>query len=100
MAIQIEARKVYHASSPMIGAGLIQVIGGSITIYGSNKTEYDPETKKLVVPAWNDLISTGDTIAEGFHPLTGLPEWFGIDGDATEVWVKMCVDQRIEPGEE
>ena len=98
MAVKIEANKVYHASSPMIGAGLIQVVGGSVTLKGSNVTEFDPETKKLIVPAFSDLIETGDTLSEGFHPLTGLPEWFGFEGGG-EVWVKMGVDQRIAPGE-
>lgn len=98
MAIQIEAKKVYHAQTPNIGAGLIQVVGGSATLKGSNVTEYDPDTKKLIVPAFDDLIATGDTLEEGFHPLATLPEWFGFEGSGT-VWVKMCVDPRIEPGE-
>jgi len=98
MAVQIQPNKVYHSQSPMIGAGLIQVVGGPITIMGSNVTEYDEVTKKLKVPAFSELISSGDELEEGFHPLTSLPEWFGITGNGT-VWVKMCVDQRIEPGE-
>jgi hypothetical protein len=99
MAIKIDPNKVYHAQSPAIGSGLIQVIGGSVKIVGSNVTEYEEDTKKLIVPEFSSLIETGDELSEGFHPLAGLPEWFGIKGSATAVWVKMCVDPRIEPGE-
>ena len=99
MAVKIEANKVYRSQNPMIGAGVIQVIGGYVTIKGSNITEYDPDTKKLLVPAFSDLIETGDTLDEGFHAMTSLPEWFGIEGSG-EVWAKMCVDGRFVPSEE
>lgn len=99
MAFRIEPNKVYHAQSPAIGSGIIQVIGGTVQLVGSNVTEYEPETNKLKVPEFSTLIPTGDEdLTEGFHPLAGLPEWFGFKGSATAVWVKMCVDPRIEPG--
>ena len=99
MAYKVETNKVYHAQNPNIGSGIIQVIGGTVKLVGSNVTEYEPQTNKLKVPAFSTLIETGDELAEGFHPLAGLPEWFGFKGSATAVWVKMCVDPRIEPGE-
>lgn len=95
MAYKIETGKVYHASSPMIGAGLLQVVGGSVTLKGSNVTEYDPDTKKLIVPEFSNLVNTGDSLSEGFHPMATLPEWFGFEGSG-EVWAKMCIDPRIE----
>lgn len=96
MAYKIELDKVYHAQTPMIGAGLFQVIGGSVQLVGSNVTEYDEETKKLKVPEFSDLVSTGDeALTDGFHSMTALPEWFGFTGSG-EVWAKMCVDPRIE----
>ena len=98
MAVKIEANKVYRSLNPMIGAGVIQVIGGSVSIKGSNVTEIDPATKKIIVPSFNDLAATGDTLGEGFHAMTSLPEWFGVEGDA-EVWAKMCVDGRFEPAQ-
>ena len=96
MAVKIEANKVYRSQNPMIGAGVIQVIGGSVTWKGSNVTEIDPDTKKIIVPSFSDLIATGDTLGEGFHAMTSLPEWFGVEGSG-EVWAKMCVDGRFEP---
>ena len=99
MATKIEPNKIYHAQSPEIGAGIIQVIGGTVKLVGSNVTEYEQQTNKLKVPAFSTLIETGDELSEGFHPLAGLPEWFGFKGSAEAVWVKMCVDPRIEPGE-
>ena len=98
MAVKIEANKVYHAQTPNIGSGLIQVVGGSVTLKGSNVTEYDPVTKKLIVPAFSDLVDTGDSLSTGFHSMATLPEWFGFTGSG-DVWVKMCVDPRIEPGD-
>jgi len=96
MAYKIEANKVYHASQPALGAGLFQVIGSSVQLMGSNVTEYDEETNKLKIPAFNELVETGDDeLEEGFHAMTTLPEWFGFTGDG-EVWAKMCVDPRIE----
>ena len=99
MAVQIQPNKVYHSQSPMIGAGLIQVVGGPITIMGSNVTEYDEVTKKLKVPAFSELISSGDELEEGIHTLAGLCEWIGFDGDADEIWVKMGIDARITPAD-
>ena len=96
MATKVETNKVYKCQSPAIGGGVIQVIGGSVTLKGSNVTEYDETTKKLIVPKFSELIDTGDTIEEGIHPLTGLPEWFGFEGSAEAIWVKMGVDPRIE----
>lgn len=95
MAYKIEANKVYHAQTPAIGAGLFQVIGGSVTLMGSNVTEYDEDTGKLKVPAFSDLVATGDSLSSGFHSMATLPEWFGFSGSG-EVWAKMCVDPRIE----
>jgi hypothetical protein len=95
MAYKIESGKVYHAQNPNIGAGLFQVIGGSITLKGSNVTEYEEQTNKLKVPEFGDLVDTGDSLDEGFHSMATLPEWFGFEGSA-EVWAKMCVDPRIE----
>lgn len=100
MAIKVEPNKVYHCQSPALGSGMIQVIGGTVTLMGSNVTEYDPETKKLITPAFSDLVSTDDDpLSDGIHPLVGLCEWFGFSGDAEAIWVKMGVDPRIEPGE-
>jgi len=96
MATKVELNKTYHCQSPAIGSGVIQVIGGSVTLKGSNITEYDTKGK-LIVPAFSELVATGDTLEEGIHTLTGLCEWIGFDGSATEVWIKMGVDQRIEP---
>ena len=96
MATKVETGKVYKCQSPAIGGGVIQVIGGTVKLMGSNVTEYDPNTKKLIVPEFSDLMETGDEISEGIHPLTGLCEWFGFDGSADAIWVKMGVDPRIE----
>lgn len=100
MAVKVETGKVYKCQSPAIGGCVIQVIGGSVSLMGSNVTEYDENTKKLIVPQFSELISTGDTIEEGIHPLTGLCEWFGFDGDAEAIWIKMGVDPRIKPADE
>ena len=58
MAIKVEPNKVYHCQSPSIGSGMIQVIGGSVDLKGSNITEYDSETGKLKVPDYSSLIET------------------------------------------
>lgn len=101
MAVKVETNKVYKCQTPAIGSGIIHVIGGSIQILGSNVTENDPDTGKLIVPAFSELVLTGDDVLEeGIHPLTGLPEWFGFTGDAEAIWVKMGVDSRIVPGEQ
>lgn len=97
MANKIELEKTYHCQSPAIGSGIIHVIGGSVQLVGSNVTEYDENTKKLKVPAFSELVETGDELKEGIHPLAGLPEWIGFKGSATAVWVKMGIDARIEP---
>ena len=40
-----------------------------------------------------------DTVTAGtISFITGLPEWFAFVGDA-EIWIKMGVDPRIEPGD-
>lgn len=96
MATKVELNKTYHCQSPAIGSGVIQVIGGSVTLKGSNVTEYD-ENGKLIVPAFSELMDTGDELDEGIHTLAGLCEWIGFDGDATEIWVKMGIDSRITP---
>ena len=97
MAIKVETNKIYHCQNPAIGSGVIQVIGGSVSLKGSCKTEYDAETKALKVPALSDFASTGDTLSAGIHPLVGLPEWVIFSGNATEIWVKLGIDSRIEP---
>lgn len=94
MATKVQTGKVYHCQSPAIGSGIIQVIGGSVTLKGSNVTEYD-ENKKLIVPAFTDLMDTGDELDEGIHTLAGLCEWIGFEGSADEIWVKMGIDSRI-----
>lgn len=100
MATRVDVNKVYHCQSPSIGTCVIQVVNGTVKLVGSNVTEYNPTTGKLIVPAFADLIETGDELSEGIHPLTGLCEWIGFDGSADAIWVKMGVDARIEPGEE
>ena len=97
MAIKVELNKIYHCQSPAIGSGIIQVIGGTVSLKGSCKTEYDEETKKLLVPSAADFVATGDELKEGIHSLVGLPEWICFTGSATEIWVKMGIDSRIEP---
>lgn len=100
MAIKIECNKVYKCQSPVFSTASIHVVSGSATIKGSNVTETDPDTGKLIVPALNDLIDVGDDpVEEGtISFINSLPEWFAFVGDA-EIWIKMGVDQRIEPGE-
>lgn len=98
MATKIELEKTYHCQSPAIGSGVIQVIGGTVTLKGSNVTEYD-DNGKLKVPAFDDLMDTGDELDEGIHTLAGLCEWIGFEGDAEEVWVKMGIDTRITPAD-
>ena len=39
MAYKVETDKVYHAQNHNIGSGIIEVIGGTIKIVGSNVTE-------------------------------------------------------------
>lgn len=99
MAIKIEPKKVYKCMSPNIAAASIHVIGGSLTVKGSNITEVDPVTRKMIIPKFSELVDTGDTLSEGIHTLATLPEWFGVDGSG-EAWVKMGVDVRVQPGEE
>lgn len=99
MAIKIESNKVYKCMSPNIAAASIHVVGGELSIKGSNITEVDPKTKKLIVPKFAELVDTGDTLSEGIHTLATLPEWFGVAGSG-EAWVKMGVDVRVQPGEE
>ena len=97
MAIKVEPNKIHHCQSPAIGSGMIQVIGGSVTLKGSNVTEYEEQTNKLKVPEASTFVETGDTLEEGIHPLVGLPEWIIFEGNAEAVWVKMGIDTRIEP---
>ena len=100
MAIKIECNKVYKCQSPVFSSASIHVVSGEVQIYGSNVTERDPITKKLIVPSLDDLIDTGDDALVGgtISFINGLPEWFAFVGDG-EVWIKMGVDPRIEPGE-
>lgn len=98
MAIKIEPNKVYKCMSTNIGTASIHVIGGELSIKGSNVTEIDEQTKRLIVPKFSDLVDTGDTLKEGIHSLATLPEWFGVSGTG-EAWVKMAIDVRIKPGE-
>lgn len=98
MAIKAELDTVYKCQSPQVAAASIQVIGGSVTIKGSNVTEYDPDTKKLIIPTIGDLVDTEDTLGAGIHLVAGLPEWFAFTGSG-DVWVKMGVDPRIATGE-
>lgn len=97
MAIKVEPNKIHHCQSPAIGSGMIQVIGGSVKLKGSNVTEYEEQTNKLKVPEASTFVETGDTLEEGIHPLVGLPEWIIFEGRAEAVWVKMGIDTRIEP---
>lgn len=95
MAIKIKTNTVYKCQNPTIAACSIQVIGGSVNVKGSNVTEYTELDKKLIMPEWEDLVPTGDTLDEGIHLLSGLPEWFGFDGNASAIWIKMGVDPRF-----
>ena len=94
MATKIETNKVYKCISTMIGSASIHVVNGSVNVKGSNITELD-ENYKLITPDMDDLVSTGDTLEEGIHVLTGLPEWIAFEGDADEIWVKSGVDVRF-----
>lgn len=94
MATKIETNKVYKCQSPNLAACSIQVIGGSVNVLGSNVTEYEADTCKLIIPEFSTLVATGDTLDEGIHLLSGLPEWFGFSGNATAIWIKMGVDSR------
>lgn len=94
MAIKIEANKVYKCISTMVGSASIHVVNGSVNVKGSNVTELDKDYN-LITPEIEDLISTGDTLEEGIHILTGLPEWIAFEGDADEIWVKAGVDVRF-----
>ena len=94
MAIKIETNKVYKCISSMIGSASIHVVNGSVNVKGSNITELDTDYK-LITPDIDDLVSTGDTLEEGIHVLTGLPEWIAFEGDADEIWVKSGVDVRF-----
>lgn len=102
MAYKCLPNVVYHCQNPQMGSATIQVIGGSVKIKGSNVTEYDPETNKLIVPQFSELVDTGDDeLSEGsINPVTGLPEWFGFEGSAEAIWTKMSVDPRIKPDED
>ena len=101
MAIKVECNKVYKCQSPVFSAASIHVVSGSVTIKGSNVTEREEQTGKLIVPKLSDLVDTGDdTLSAGtISFINGLPEWFAFVGSG-EIWVKMGVDSRIEPGEE
>ena len=101
MAYKCIPNVVYHCQNPNFGSATFQVIGGSVKIKGSNVTEYDEDTHKLIVPAFSELVDTGDDelAADAIHPVTGLPEWFGFEGDAEAIWTKMSVDPRIEPND-
>lgn len=94
MATKIETNKVYKCISTMIGSASIHVVNGSVNVKGSNITELD-ENYKLITPDMDNLVSTGDTLEEGIHILTGLPEWIAFEGDADEIWVKSGVDVRF-----
>lgn len=98
MAIKIETGKVYKCLSSTMGAASIHVVSGSVTLKGSNVTQNDPTTKKLITPKFSELLSTGDTLTTGIHLISGLPEWIGFEGTG-EIWIKMGIDMRIEPGE-
>ena len=101
MAYNCLPNVVYHAQNPNFGSATLQVVGGSVKIKGSNVTEYDPDTKKLIIPSFSELVDTGDTeLSEGIHPVTGLPEFFGFEGNAEAIWTKMAVDPRIVPNKE
>lgn len=100
MAYKCLPNVVYHAQNPNFGSATLQVVGGSVKIKGSNVTEYDETTKKLIIPSFSDLVDTGDDeLSEGIHPVTGLPEFFGFEGDAEAIWTKMAVDPRIKPND-
>lgn len=100
MATLVETNKVYHCQCPNIAAASIQVIGGTVTIKGSNVTKYDPETKKLIVPDFSELVETEDEeLEEGIHLFSNLPEFIGFEGSATEIWIKMGIDGRIKSEE-
>lgn len=96
MAKKVKVNTVYKCQSPNLGMCSIQVIGGSVEVMGSNVTEYEDQTKKLIIPEWSELVSTGDTLEEGIHLLSGLPEWFGFSGNASAIWIKMGVDSRYD----
>lgn len=94
MAIKLEPNKVYKATSTPVGSAVIQVVSGSITLLGSNVTKQDPKTRKLIIPEFSDLVSTGDTLSEGFYLLAALPEWIGFSEDA-EVWARLVVESTL-----
>jgi hypothetical protein len=94
MAIKVETNTVYKCQSPSIAVCSVQVIGGSVNVKGSNVTE-TAEDGKLITPEWSELVSTGDTLNEGIHLLSSLPEWFGFEGNASAIWIKMGVDPRF-----
>ncbi len=100
MATKIEVNKVYKCSSPTIAAASVHVIGGPVSLVGSNVTNLtDDGSAKLISPAFSDLVATGDDeLSDGIHLLSGTPEWFGFTGsESAEIWVKMGVDIRIAP---
>lgn len=100
MALQAKTNEVYKCQAPTIAGASIHVIGGSVTIKGSNVTKKDPDTNLLIIPTFNELVDTGDVLEEGIHLISGLPEWFGFEGSAEEIWVKMGIDPRfIKEGE-
>ena len=94
MAIKINVNKVYKCISTMVGSASIHVVNGSVNVKGSNITEID-KNGNLITPEIEDLVSTNDTLEEGIHVLTGLPEWIAFEGDADEIWVKSGVDVRF-----
>ena len=100
MAFKVECNKVYECQSPVFSAASIHVVSGSVKVYGSNVTEREENTGRLIIPDLSELVDTGDDpLAAGtISFVNSLPEWFAFIGDG-EVWVKMGVDPRIEAGD-
>lgn len=72
-------------------------------------TEEDDNYKKIqpteikngmLVPRMNELLETGDDLKEGIHVVAGLPEWFAFIGNASEIWVKAGINDKIVAGDE
>lgn len=91
MAILLKPDTVYKATSTPVGSAVIQVVSGSITLMGSNVTKQDRKSKKIIIPKFSDLVSTGDTLSTGFYLMAALPEWIGFTGDA-EVWARLVTE--------
>lgn len=103
MAIKVQPNKVYHCVNPTITTASIHVVSGSYTIKGSNVTELDPVTRKIIVPKKAELVATDDDAinAGKIYLLSNVPEWIMFEGtDGGEIWVKCGVDARFEPSEE